>query len=99
MASCDIYVQPSYSEGYCTTTMEAKILHKPIVTTDVPGMREQFESGKDGLIVESSVDGLYEGIKTLLDNPDIAQGFIKSLESEILDNSGELEKLYRFIDS
>lgn len=34
--NCDIYVQPSFSEGYCTTTMEAKILHKPIVTTDAP---------------------------------------------------------------
>ena len=97
--NCDIYVQPSKSEAYCTVTMEAKILHKPIVTTDVPGMREQFESGKNGLIVESSVDGLYEGIKKLLDHPEIAQEFVKNLESEVLDNSGELEKLYRFIDS
>lgn len=96
---CDIYVQPSYSEGYCTTTMEAKILHKPIVTTDVPGMREQFESGVNGLIVESSVDGLYSGIKKLLDEPELCESFVERLKGEKLDNSGELKKLYDFIEA
>ncbi|MEA4831279.1 MAG: glycosyltransferase [Oscillospiraceae bacterium] len=98
MRACDIYVQPSYTEGYCTTTYEAKILHKPVVTTDVPGMREQFESGKNGLIAESSVDGLYDGIKKLIDEPELREKFIHNLENESMDNSGEIEKLYKFIE-
>lgn len=47
----DIYVQPSRTEGYCTTTNEAKVLSKPIVVTDVNGMREQFVDNETAFIV------------------------------------------------
>ena len=98
--NCDIYVQPSFSEGYCTTTMEAKILHKPIVTTDAPGMREQFVSGENGLIVDAMTpEALFEGIRTLLDHPELQAKFVENLSHEVCDNSGELQKLYDFIES
>lgn len=47
----DIYVQPSRMEGYCTTTNEAKVLHKPVVVTEVNGMREQFVENETALFV------------------------------------------------
>ena len=98
--SCDIYVQTSYSEGYCTTTMEAKILGKTIVTTDAPGMREQFVNGVNGLIVKSMTpEALFEGIKSLLDDPALCRKFMDALNEEKHDNSKELEKLYAFIES
>lgn len=97
---CDIYVQPSFSEGYCTTTVEAQILNKPIVTTDAPGMREQFVSGENGLIVdEMTPESLFEGIKLLLDHPEMMEKFKKNLAKETHDNSKELQKLYDFIES
>ena len=34
MRSCDIYVQPSRKEGFGLTTIEAKILKRPIVCTN-----------------------------------------------------------------
>ena len=37
MKQCDIYVQPSRFEGYCTTTNEARIVGCPSVRTDVSG--------------------------------------------------------------
>lgn len=98
--NCDIYVQPSFSEGYCTTTVEAKILQKPIVTTDAPGMREQFTSGENGLIVDAMTpEALFEGIKTLLDHPEMRQKFIDNLKRESFDNNAELQKLYDFIEN
>lgn len=97
---CDIYVQPSFSEGYCTTTIEAKILHKPIVTTDAPGMREQFVSGENGLIVDAMTpEALAEGIATLLDHPALREKFVGNLKKESFDNSKELQKLYDFIEN
>lgn len=98
--NCDIYVQPSFSEGYCTTTVEAKILQKPIVTTDAPGMREQFTSGENGLIVDAMTpEALFEGIKTLLDHPEMCQKFVDNLKHESFDNNAELQKLYDFIEN
>ena len=97
--NCDIYVQTSFSEGYCTTTTEAKILGKPVVTTDAPGMREQFVNGKNGIIVDSmSPESIYEGINCLLTTPGLKETFIENLSLETFDNTNELQKLYRFIE-
>lgn len=98
--NCDIYVQPSFTEGYCTTTMEAKILHKPIVTTDAPGMREQFVSGENGLIVEAMTpEAIADGVRQLLDHPEMMEKFTNALKNETFDNSAELQKLYDLIES
>lgn len=98
--ACDIYVQPSFTEGYCTTTVEAKILGKPIVTTDAPGMREQFVSGENGLIVDAMTpEALAEGIRTLLDHPEKMEKFRNALRENQIDNSAELQKLYDIIES
>lgn len=98
--NCAIYVQPSFSEGYCTTTMEAKVLGKPVVTTDAPGMREQFVSGENGLIVDAMTpEALFEGIRTLLDHPEMMEKFQNALKLETYDNAAQLQKLYDFIES
>lgn len=65
---CDIYVQTSRSECYCTTVMEAKCLKKPIVITEVNGSSEQIENGKNGLIVKCNVEDIYLGIYKLISN-------------------------------
>ena len=95
---CDIYVQPSYTEGFCTSTMEAKILCKPVVTTDVPGMEEQFVSGENGLIVESSVDGIYEGIKQMLDHPQLMEKITEKLRNEPVSNEEVLRQTMAVIE-
>ena len=38
----DVYVQPSYYEAYSTTVTEARVLCRPVVATDVGGMRDQL---------------------------------------------------------
>lgn len=65
MALCDIYVQPSYYEAFCTTTIEAQVLEKPIVVTDVCGMREQFTPGIDCIMTNVDADEIFEAISTL----------------------------------
>ena len=96
--NCDIYVQPSYTEGFCTSTMEAKILFKPVVTTDVPGMHEQFVSGENGLIVESSPEGIYEGIRKLLDDLSLRENIINKLRTEPITNDEVLRQTMEVIE-
>ena len=94
---CDIYVQPSYTEGFCTSTMEAKILRKPVVTTNVPGMKEQFSNEYDGLIVESSIEGIYRGIKRLIEDKTLLTKIKDNLNSETFSNKEEVQKAIRVI--
>lgn len=98
--NCDIYVQPSFSEGWGLTVQEARILHKPIVTTPVPVFSEQIVSGENGLIVdEMTPKALFDGIKTLIDHTEMREKFVENLEKEDHDNSKEMQKLYDFIES
>lgn len=66
--SADVYVQPSYYEAYSTTVTEAKVLGKPIVTTDVGGMRDQLENRKTGFIVPQNINLISDAIIELLND-------------------------------
>lgn len=69
LSSCDLFVCSSIIEGYSTAVTEAIIVGLPVVTTECAGMKELLDNGKYGLITENSEDGLYFGIKKMLDTP------------------------------
>lgn len=71
MKNCDLFVLPSGWEGFPTVTMEAKILEKPVLATDVSGIREQMTHNKNGYIVDNNEKAIYKGLKYLLDNPNV----------------------------
>ena len=68
MKMCDIYVQPSKHEGFCLTLAEAKMLNKPIVTTDFLGAYEQLDDGYNGLISKNEKE-IYKHIESLIQAP------------------------------
>lgn len=72
LRECDFYVQTSRTEGFCTTTNEARVLGKTVITTDVSGAREQFTDGKTGWIVPVSEKAIYARLKWCLDHREAA---------------------------
>ena len=100
MRACSIYVQTSTSEGWCLTTQEARILHKPCVVTDIPVMHEQFKDGINGIIANGTdADALYEGILRLINSPELTERIVDNLKSEPQDGTIEIQKLYDFLES
>ena len=97
--NCDVYIQPSLSEGFCTSTMEAKILGKPIVTTNVAGMNEQFINGFDALIVNSfDPDVIAEEIKKLMRSNELRQQLSRNtLQHMEMMESDSLNVLYEYL--
>jgi glycosyltransferase involved in cell wall biosynthesis len=51
MARCDLYVQPSLSEGLGRAISEAMCMGKPVIVTDGGGAKELFASGDNGFVV------------------------------------------------
>ena len=95
---CDIYIQPSYYEAYCTTTIEAKVLQKPIVVTDVCGMREQFKHGETALIVGVKPEEIYAAIKQLITQDGLKEYLMDNLKKQTNPMECLLSKYYQLFD-
>ncbi|GIO35159.1 CDP-glycerol glycerophosphotransferase [Paenibacillus antibioticophila] len=62
---CDCFVLSSNYEGQGLVLLEAQILNKAIISTNVTGARSVI-SGKNGFLVENSIEGLLQGMQTYL---------------------------------
>ena len=87
----DIYVQPSYYEAYSTTVTEAKILCRPMVVTDVGGMRDQLTDGQNALIVPVDAPAIADAVRSLLNNASMRESFSQALEGEAYDGQANLK--------
>ena len=63
--ACDIYVQTSLHEGFGLTIAEAKMLCKPIVSTNFEVVYNQLKNGVNGLITPMTPEALADAICTL----------------------------------
>lgn len=79
---CDIYVQTSAFEGFGLTLSEAKILHKPIVTTNFPSAYDQIIDGENGLIAEMTPESVADKILSIIENPALKNRLIENTRKE-----------------
>ena len=82
MKNADIYVQTSLHEGWCLTLQEARILNKPIVTTNFPTAYEQIKNEETGLIVEKDPEKIADAIIRLIEDKNLGDKFINNLKEE-----------------
>jgi glycosyltransferase involved in cell wall biosynthesis len=83
MAACDLYVQPSLSEGLGRAITEAMCLARPVIVTDGGGARELFTRGDNGFVVpRGSAEKLAEAITCCWKNRDsLAATGVKARET------------------
>ena len=79
--NADFYVLSSRYEGFPTVLFEAITLKKNIIATDVSGVREMLDDGKLGLIIENSEQGIYDGMKKALENPESFDQYAEILKN------------------
>lgn len=78
MKNADLFVCSSITEGFSTAVSEAVILGIPVLTTDCTGMREIFGDSGCGKIVDNSQEGLFNGLKELMDSPNTLKNMKKA---------------------
>ncbi len=67
LSSFDVFVLPSIMEGHPIAILEAMAMAKPIVASDIDGIREQVENGRTGILIPpGDPKALAEGINQLL---------------------------------
>ena len=58
----DCFVLSSHYEGLPMTIMEAMILKKKIICTNIPGPREFLNEKNYAYLVETNIDSIYKGM-------------------------------------
>lgn len=73
-AAMDVYVHPSYREGFGMVLQEAGAMKCPIITTDIPGAGEVLVNGQSCLLCNvKDADSLTECMKKLVNDKDYCQ--------------------------
>ena len=101
IAASDIYVCSSYAEGYNTAITEALILGKPVVSTECSGVKEQLgENNEFGICTPNTEEGLYEGIKQML-NETTLKHYTKMAKErgENFTLEASMNKIYHLLES
>ena len=87
--AADVTVLPSISrlEAFGLVGLEAMASERPVVLSDIPGVREVIEDGKEGLLAKP-VDpaDIATKVNTLLDDPDLREEMGKRGRKRVLEN-------------
>lgn len=100
MAQADVYVQTSKFEGFGLTIGEAKILGKPVVSTNFDVVHNQLTHEQNGLIADMSGESVAENILRLIKDDELRTSIVAAVNAE--ENTtyiSEVVKVERLIDS
>lgn len=73
----------SERESFSLALLESMTLNTPVITTDCGGPRDIVDGGKYGLLVDNSADGVYKGMKMVLDDPTLSVQYSKQLDRAV----------------
>jgi glycosyltransferase involved in cell wall biosynthesis len=100
MARCDVYVQTSSFEGFGLTIAEAKILGKPVVSTNFDVVHDQLKHGENGLIAEMTPESVAENIIHLLEDDNLRNQIVANVKREKNTTFiSEVEKVEKLLDA
>ena len=83
MAMADVYVQTSSFEGFGLTLNEARILHRPVVSTNFPVVYNQIRDGENGLIAEMNPKSVAEKIIRILKDDSLRDKLVEGTKREV----------------
>lgn len=69
----DIFILPTYREGFPTVVLEASAMELPIVITKATGCEEAIIENETGIFIENNAESIVDGIQYYLDNTIMAK--------------------------
>jgi len=83
--TCDVYIQPSFQEGFCITIMEAMAHGKAVVGTAVGAIPDLIGDDRGILLKNLSEESISQAIISLLSNKDLRDKFSERGKKYIID--------------
>jgi glycosyltransferase involved in cell wall biosynthesis len=97
MKSADILFLPSLTEGFSMVICEAMCIGLPVVATNCTGPQELLDNGKYGILTEQTDESLENGLKSLIENPEILAKYKRLSEerSKIFDLDSTMKEIVK----
>ncbi len=90
----DVFVFPSYREGFGISLMEAAAMSVPSISTDIIGCNEIISDGHNGILIKpKSVEKLFEAMKMLISDKAIIKNMAE-VSRKYVENKYEQKKLW-----
>lgn len=97
LSSMDVFVLPSYREGFGSVVVEAEAMGVPVIVTDIPGPTDAMREGETGLIVKKAdITTLTEAMRRLGSDAALRESFAANARP-FVENSFDQEKLMHHI--
>ena len=76
LSAIDLFCLPSWREGMPRTIIEAMMMAKPVVATNIRGCREEIDEGETGLLVPvRNEKALTKALEKIYQNPEIGKAY------------------------
>ena len=74
MAAMDVFILPSYREGFGMSVVEASAMGIPVIATKYPGPSSAMRDGYTGIEIEvASINAIIRSVYSLLKDPDLSK--------------------------
>lgn len=101
LAASDVFVFPSYREGFPNVVLQAGAMGLPCIVTDINGSNEIIDDGVNGLVIPShSVVRLFEAMKRMIEDDEMRICMVRRARAMVADRYdrryvwNEIKKLY-----
>ena len=86
LSICDVFVFPSYREGFPNVVMQAGAMGKPSIVTDINGCNEIIIEGENGLIIPAkNTSALLDAMQKMMLHSELRLKMGKNARSMIVD--------------
>lgn len=87
MQACELFVLPSYAEGFGVVYIEAMVNGKCVIGCQGEGIQDVIEDFKDGILVRpNDLEDLTNKLEVLFNNPNLIQEIGENAEIKIKEN-------------
>ena len=95
----DMLLICSDSEGFSLVICEAFCLGKPVVSTKTAGPTELIQMSEAGVLVDSDIDSIFEGVKRMIDDKGLRHACAEKalMFSKSFDVQNTMKKLYQLL--
>lgn len=87
LSAMDVYILPSYREGFGMGVVEAEAMGVPVIVSNIPGPTDAMQNNRTGIVVEKKdVHALTNAMRKMFENRELSVAYGNNAKAFSIDN-------------